>query len=29
MKIVFVGYMASGKSAVAKAVSKELNLGLV
>ncbi len=29
MKIVFVGYMASGKSAVAKAVSKELNLDLV
>jgi len=29
MKIVFVGYMASGKSAVAKEVSAKLNLELI
>lgn len=29
MKIVFIGYMASGKSAVAKEVSTQLNLELI
>ncbi len=29
MKIVFIGYMASGKSAVAKEVSRELDLELI